>query len=100
MVPLLSGKDGYWTTLDWDRALGKGQDAVGLPFSGRFDFVETAYVFPITHMVAPKENTLACTECKQRNYTTTKNKKNTPDRLESKKFNPILKKMTVHKEIK
>ncbi|MEN8879897.1 MAG: 50S ribosomal protein L33, partial [Polaribacter sp.] len=26
--------------------------------------------------------------------------KNTPDRLEVKKFNPILKKMTVHKEIK
>ena len=33
-------------------------------------------------------------------YTTTKNKKNTPERLEVKKFNPILKKMTVHKEIK
>ena len=33
-------------------------------------------------------------------YITTKNKKNTPDRLEIKKFNPILKKMTVHKEIK
>ena len=33
-------------------------------------------------------------------YTTTKNKKNTPDRMEIKKFNPILKKMTVHKEIK
>jgi hypothetical protein len=39
---------------------------VGLPFSGRFDFVETTYVFPITHMVAPKENTLACTECHSR----------------------------------
>ena len=33
-------------------------------------------------------------------YITTKNKKNTPERLEVKKFNPILKKMTVHKEIK
>ena len=33
-------------------------------------------------------------------YTTTKNRRNTPDRLEIKKFNPILKKMTVHKEIK
>ncbi|MEI7589588.1 MAG: 50S ribosomal protein L33, partial [Chitinophagia bacterium] len=29
-----------------------------------------------------------------------KNKKNTPDRLEFKKYNPILKKVTVHKEIK
>jgi len=33
-------------------------------------------------------------------YITTKNKKNTPDRLEIKKFNPILKRMTLHKEIK
>ena len=33
-------------------------------------------------------------------YITTKNKKNTPERLELKKYNPILKKYTVHKEIK
>ncbi len=33
-------------------------------------------------------------------YITVKNKKNTPERLELKKFNPILKKVTVHKEIK
>ncbi len=33
-------------------------------------------------------------------YITTKNKKNTPDRVELKKYNPILKKVTVHKEIK
>lgn len=33
-------------------------------------------------------------------YITTKNKKNTPERLELKKFNPILRKVTIHKEIK
>lgn len=33
-------------------------------------------------------------------YITTKNKKNTPERLELKKFNATLKKVTVHKEIK
>ncbi|MBH46227.1 MAG: 50S ribosomal protein L33 [Flavobacteriaceae bacterium] len=33
-------------------------------------------------------------------YITTKNKKNSPDRLEVKKFNPILNRMTLHKEIK
>ena len=33
-------------------------------------------------------------------YITTKNKKNTTERLELKKFNKILKKMTLHKEIK
>ena len=49
---------------------------------------------------------LECTEHKDSGkpgmsrYVTSKNKKNTPERLEVKKFNPILKKMTVHKEIK
>lgn len=33
-------------------------------------------------------------------YITEKNKKNTPERLDLKKFNPIMKKVTVHKEIK
>jgi len=49
---------------------------------------------------------LECTEHKASGmpgtsrYISTKNKKNTPERLELKKFNPIMKKMTVHKEIK
>ncbi|MCL6517310.1 MULTISPECIES: 50S ribosomal protein L33 [Alicyclobacillus] len=42
--------------------------------------------------------TLACTECKQRNYTTTKNKKNDPDRLEVKKFCRFCNSHTVHRE--
>lgn len=33
-------------------------------------------------------------------YITTKNRKNTTERLELKKFNPYLKKYTIHKEIK
>ncbi|MBI3143352.1 MAG: 50S ribosomal protein L33 [Bacteroidetes bacterium] len=33
-------------------------------------------------------------------YVTTKNKRNTNQRLELKKYNPILRKHTVHKEIK
>lgn len=33
-------------------------------------------------------------------YSTEKNRKNSPDRLALKKFNPILKKYTIHKEIK
>jgi len=49
---------------------------------------------------------LECTEQKTSGvpgisrYITTKNKKNTPERIESKKYNPYLKKVTVHKEIK
>jgi len=44
--------------------------------------------------------TLACTECKQRNYSTTKNKKNTPDKLGLKKYCPHCRKHTPHKETK
>ena len=42
--------------------------------------------------------TLACTECKERNYITTKNRRNTPDRLELKKFCSRCGKQTVHRE--
>ena len=43
---------------------------------------------------------LACTECKNRNYTTDKNKKNNPVRLEVNKYCPHCKKHTLHKETK
>ena len=49
---------------------------------------------------------LECTEHKDSGmpgtprYITTKNRKNTTERLELKKYNPILKRVTVHKEIK
>jgi len=49
---------------------------------------------------------LECTEHKTSGmpgtsrYVSTKNRKNTPDRLELKKYNSILKKVTVHREIK
>lgn len=42
--------------------------------------------------------TLACSECKQRNYNTMKNKKNDPDRLEMNKYCRFCKKHTTHKE--
>ena len=49
---------------------------------------------------------LECTEQKgtgvagMSRYVTQKNRKNTPERIELKKYNPFLKKVTVHKEIK
>jgi len=44
--------------------------------------------------------TLACTECKQRNYNTVKNKKNDPDRIEFMKYCKFCHKQTLHKETK
>ena len=62
------------------------------------------------HTMAKKGNRIQvimeCTEHKNSGmpgtsrYITTKNRKNTTQRLELKKYNPILKKVTLHKEIK
>ncbi|MBF0376088.1 MAG: 50S ribosomal protein L33 [Desulfamplus sp.] len=49
----------------------------------------------------PRVNiTLVCTECKRRNYTTTKNKRTTPDKLEFEKYCRFCKKHVAHKETK
>ena len=36
--------------------------------------------------------TLACTECKERNYITKKNRRNNPDRITLKKYDPVVRK--------
>ncbi len=54
--------------------------------------------------MAKKENrlvvTLACSDCKNRNYTSEKNKKNDTARLEMKKYCPFCQHHTVHRETK
>ncbi|MBD3276871.1 MAG: 50S ribosomal protein L33 [Candidatus Aegiribacteria sp.] len=44
--------------------------------------------------------TLACQECRRRNYTTTKNRRTTTSRLELKKYCKFCKKHTLHRETK
>jgi large subunit ribosomal protein L33 len=52
--------------------------------------------------MAKKENrivvTLSCTECKERNYTTEKNRKNDSGRLSLEKYCPRCRKHTTHRE--
>jgi large subunit ribosomal protein L33 len=43
---------------------------------------------------------LQCGDCKRRNYSTSKNKKKTTERLELSKFCPFCRKHTAHKETK
>ncbi|WP_128896450.1 50S ribosomal protein L33 [Longirhabdus pacifica] len=42
--------------------------------------------------------TLACTDCKQRNHTTNKNKRTNPDRIELKKYCKFCNAHTIHRE--
>ena len=67
-VPHLFGKDGdaYWKSFDWGRSIKAGLEATGQTFSGEYDFIETEYYWPITHMVAPKEQALGCDSCHSR----------------------------------
>ncbi len=57
------GDGGYWKEFNWDRAAEEGMKTVGLPFSGKHDFIETEMIWPINHMVSPKNRTVGCTEC-------------------------------------
>jgi len=62
-VPHTVGKHGLWKTFDWESALSIGMQAAGMTFSGEYGFVETTMLWPINHMVAPKEEVLACADC-------------------------------------
>ncbi len=52
-----------WFNFDFTKAIEAGMAATGRPFSGEFDFVDTRMTWPITHMVAPAEDALACADC-------------------------------------
>ena len=53
---------------------------------------------PLVEIHEEADVALACTECKERNYITRKNRRNDPDRLELKKFCPRDRRHTVHRE--
>lgn len=69
LVPHTFGRDddpnAFWVNFDWNKALAAGQKSVGDTFSGKFGFVSTEMLFPITHMVAPKGDALTCAQCHQ-----------------------------------
>jgi large subunit ribosomal protein L33 len=82
------------SAFDWVR-----RDQVGYPCT-----VPTIQTSPKEAPVAAKSAdirpkiTMACTECKERNYITKKNRRNDPDRLDLKKFCPRCRTHTVHRE--
>jgi octaheme c-type cytochrome (tetrathionate reductase family) len=57
------GDAAFWENYDWDKALEVGMRSMGVEYSGQFGFVETEMYWPITHMVAPKEDSLRCIQC-------------------------------------
>ncbi|ARM31662.1 tetrathionate reductase family octaheme c-type cytochrome [Prosthecochloris sp. HL-130-GSB] len=61
------GSGAYWSDFDWDRAITTGMEYAGMEYSGSYDFVETEMYWPISHMVAPKTESLGCADCHSRN---------------------------------
>jgi octaheme c-type cytochrome (tetrathionate reductase family) len=57
------GDGAFWQDFDWQKSAEVGMQDNGLPFSGKVGFIKTIAYWPINHMVAPKEESLACTEC-------------------------------------
>ena len=86
---------GSWRTLPTS-----AQPARGGPRSASSRTTRNEKVLPMASKssdVRPKI-TLACTECKERNYITKKNRRNDPDRIELKKFCPRCRAHTAHRE--
>lgn len=63
IIPKLFGEGGFWKTYNWDGASKLGMAEAGLLYSGSYAFIETRMLWPINHMVAPKEMALKCEAC-------------------------------------
>jgi octaheme c-type cytochrome (tetrathionate reductase family) len=55
--------DGYWDDFDWSKSIAAGMAQVGLPYSGKFGFVETRMYSAVHHEVVPARNALGCGDC-------------------------------------
>jgi octaheme c-type cytochrome (tetrathionate reductase family) len=53
----------FWSNFDYPKAIEHGMRYAGFDWSGQIDFIETRMYWPITHMVAPKEDAVSCGEC-------------------------------------
>lgn len=60
------GKGALWVDLDWERAIEEGMKYVNLPYSGKYDFIETEMYLPVNHMVSPASESVSCKECHSR----------------------------------
>jgi octaheme c-type cytochrome (tetrathionate reductase family) len=63
LIPNTFGKGGFWTEFKWPYAFESNVKVTGLKFSGKFDFIDTAQYWPLSHMVQAKGKALQCADC-------------------------------------
>lgn len=68
-----TGKCALWLDLDWDCALEAGMQYAGLPYSGRYGFIDTRMYLPVSHMVSKSEEALKCEDCHNKENSRLKN---------------------------
>ncbi len=83
-----------------EHVLGKDEVTGSIPVIGSKIFRQEKTRSSVETNIMRDNIALACTECKRRNYVTTKNKKKTTERLQMKKFCSWCRTHTAHKETK
>lgn len=61
------GNGALWKDFDWQKSIYAGMEYINLPYSGKYDFVETEMYLPVSHQVAKASKSLTCIECHTRN---------------------------------
>jgi hypothetical protein len=60
------GEGAFWKDFDWQTAAEAGMKKIGLPYSGKYSFIETVMYWPLNHQVSPKGESLQCNSCHTR----------------------------------
>lgn len=60
------GEGAFWKDFNWDNACTIGMEKIGLPYSGKYSFIETEMYWPINHQVSSKDESLQCKNCHNR----------------------------------
>jgi octaheme c-type cytochrome (tetrathionate reductase family) len=63
LFPSSAGENAYWKNWDWDPAFTEGMAALGLAYSGSFEWVETYMYMVLNHEIPPKSEALSCMDC-------------------------------------
>ncbi len=58
-------KTAYWKHTDWQKAFVDGMAAADMPYSGKYNWVETWMYWRLDHEVMPAESALSCVQCHQ-----------------------------------
>ena len=61
-----SGTGAFWQDFDYEQAIRNGMDYVGMPYSGKYGFINTKVYLPLSHMVSKAEDALQCQDCHTR----------------------------------